>query len=165
MPRPQSKTVLLTLSQERYRQLLELVHSYSAAEVHREFPPGSLNRNIRDVLAHLHHWHHLLLGWYAVGMRGEKPAMPAPGYTWKTLPALNHAIWQQYQTTDLDAARELLDESYRAVRELIQRHSDAELFEKRRYPWTGSTSLGAYLVSNTSSHYAWAIKLIRKSMK
>ena len=68
-------------------------------------------------------------------------------------------------TTDLDAARELLDESYRAVRELIQRHSDAELFEKRRYPWTGSTSLGAYLVSNTSSHYAWAIKLIRKSKK
>ena len=42
---------------------------------------------------------------------------------------------------------------------------DDELFEKKRYKWTGSTSLGAYLVSATSSHYDWAFKLIKKCLK
>ena len=42
---------------------------------------------------------------------------------------------------------------------------DEELFTKKKYHWTGSTSLGSYLVSATSSHYDWALKLIRKSIK
>ena len=37
--------------------------------------------------------------------------------------------------------------------------------EKKKYKWTGSTSLGAYLVSATSSHYDWAYKLIKKCLK
>lgn len=38
-----------------------------------------------------------------------------------------------------------------------------ELFTKRLYSWTGSTSLGAYLVSSTSSHYDWGKKVKRLS--
>jgi hypothetical protein len=48
---------------------------------------------------------------------------------------------------------------------LIERHSDAELFTKEHYAWTGRTSLGAYLVSCTSSHYDWALKLVRNGLK
>jgi hypothetical protein len=49
--------------------------------------------------------------------------------------------------------------------ELAAGHTDAELFTKRRYVWTGSTSLGAYLVSATSSHYAWAAKQLRTFLR
>lgn len=42
---------------------------------------------------------------------------------------------------------------------------DAELFEKKRYKWTGTTLLGAYFVSATSSHYDWAYKLIKKAKR
>lgn len=165
MPRPTSKEELLTLSQTNYQQLLTLVDSYTEEEIAKEFPKSSLNRNIRDILTHLHHWHLLMLGWYKIGMEGGKPAMPAEGYTWKTLPDLNRKIWQDCQEIELIAGRELLDDSYQKVRQLIVRHTDEELFEKKRYHWTGSTSLGAYLISCTSSHYDWAIKLIRRSMK
>ena len=48
---------------------------------------------------------------------------------------------------------------------LVRAHDDEELFAKRRYPWTGSTSLGAYLVSSTSSHYDWALTKLRKARK
>jgi hypothetical protein len=48
---------------------------------------------------------------------------------------------------------------------IIEKHSDHELFTKKLYKWTGSTSLGSYLVSNTSSHYTWAYDLIRKWLK
>lgn len=165
MAKPQSKQELIRLSQKNYKNLISLVCSYSKEEVEKEFPEGTLNRNIRDVLAHLHHWHLMMLDWYNTGMKGEKPDMPARGYTWKTVPELNKTIWKNYQKTDLETVKKLLDKSYRDVQYLMDRHTDEELFEKKRYKWTGSTSLGAYLISNTSSHYDWAVKRIRKSMK
>lgn len=165
MPKPKSKDELIELSQKNFKKLSDLVSSYSEEQLHREFPKGTMNRNIRDVLAHLHHWHIMMLNWYEIGMKGEKPDMPAKGYTWKTLPDLNKKIWEDYQNTNLEDVKKLLDESYKKVHSLITNHTDKELFEKKRYKWTGSTSLGAYLISNTSSHYDWAIKRIRKSMK
>jgi len=165
MPRPKSKKELLDLSQKNFKTLMVLVNSFSDDEVEKEFSSGTLNRNVRDVLSHLHHWHLMLLDWYDVGMKGEKPIMPAKGYTWKTLPDLNRKIWLEYQNTDIQTVKKILDKSYKRVQSLIKNHTNKELFEKKRYKCTGSTSLGAYLVSNTSSHYDWAIKRIKKSMK
>ncbi|HMQ46445.1 MAG TPA: ClbS/DfsB family four-helix bundle protein [Saprospiraceae bacterium] len=162
MPRPAIKKDLLQQSQENFNRLIGLVDAFPPSAQEAPFPEGTLNRNIRDVLAHLHHWHLLFLDWYEVGMDARKPIMPAPGYTWKTLPELNRAIWNQYQYTPLQEVKLLLHASFQKLRSIIERHSDEELFEKKRYPWTGSTSLGAYLVSATSSHYDWAYKLIRR---
>ena len=91
--------------------------------------------------------------------------MPAKGYTWKTTPELNKWIWKKYKDTSLEDAKVNFKSSYKKIRSIIKNHSDEELFEKKRYKWTGTTSLGAYLVSATSSHYDWAIKLIKKAKK
>ena len=165
MPRPKNKEELLNLSANNFEKLLSYISELSPAQQKQSFKPGTLNRNITDVLAHLHHWHLMLATWYKVGMAGEKPAMPAPGYTWKTLPLLNKAIWEEHQNDDFNEAREALKASYREVRQLITKHGQTELFEKKYYPWTGSTSLGAYFISATSSHYDWALKLIKKGLK
>lgn len=165
MPRPKSKEELVELSKKNYDKLLELVKSYSKEEIEKEFPAGTLNRNIKDVLAHLHTWHLMMLDWYTIGMAGKKPDMPAKGYTWKTLPELNKKIREENQDMPIDRAIELLDCSYLDIQKLIKKHTNEELFEKKRYKWTGTTSLGAYLISNTSSHYDWAFKFIKKSMK
>jgi len=162
MPRPKSKDELLSLSQANYKKLISYVDGLSREAQQKEFKSGTLNRNIRDVLAHLHHWHLMMLNWYEVGMRGEKPDMPAKGYTWKTMPDLNILIWEKYQDTSFASAKTLLDESYKQVQAVIKAHSDEELFTKKKYKWTGSTSLGQYLISNTSSHYAWGFKLIKR---
>ncbi len=165
MPRPTTKESLLSLSEAHFRTLMAGVLALPEETRDREFPPGTLNRNIRDVLAHLHHWHLLMAGWYESGMRGEVPVIPAPGYTWKDTPALNRWIWGLYQTVDTAEVIRLLNESHQRMRALIEEHSDEELFEKKRYKWTGTTSLGAYFVSATSSHYDWAIKLLKRVRK
>lgn len=165
MPRPKTKNELLELSQKNYDRLIELVDSYNAEELDDEFPEKYLNRNIRDVLAHLHHWHLLFLKWYAIGMAGNKPEMPAEGYTWKTVPELNRAIREKYEKTDLIDILNLLEASYNDVQRIIEKHDENELFEKKRYPWTGTTSLASYLISTTSSHYDWAFKLIKQCKK
>ncbi|MFC1239685.1 ClbS/DfsB family four-helix bundle protein [Treponema vincentii] len=43
--------------------------------------------------------------------------------------------------------------------------SNEELFTKKVFDWTGTTSLGSYCVSATSSHYDWATKDIKKALK
>lgn len=165
MPRPKTKKELLSISQTNYHRLLNLIESYNEIDRNKEFPLGYLNRNSTDVLAHLHHWHLLILDWYAVGMSGKKPDMPAKGYTWKTVPELNRAIREKYREINYPNVKKLLDSSFVAIQKLIEKHSDEELFEKKKYKWTGSTSLGAYLISATSSHYDWAYKLIKKATK
>lgn len=165
MPRPKTKKELLKLSRENYKTLIKYIDSLSEEEQHREFPDGTMNRNIRDVLAHLYEWHLMFLEWYEIGMQNEKPDMPAKGYTWRDLPDLNRKIWEEYNDAGLEKIRVLLQKSYAEIQKIIEHHTDNELFEKRRYKWTGSTSLGAYLVSATSSHYDWAYNLIKKARK
>ncbi|MGB5818978.1 MAG: ClbS/DfsB family four-helix bundle protein [Saonia sp.] len=165
MPRPKTKEELIALSTKHYKRLMDFVDSFPKAEFDQEFPEQYLNRNIKDVLAHLHHWHLMVLDWYMIGMKGEKPDIPGKGYTWRTLPKLNLEIREKYKDMDGEAVRVLLDNSFHDVQKLIKKHTDEELFEKKKYKWTGTTSLGAYLISVSSSHYDWAYKLIRKCKK
>lgn len=162
MSKPTTKEELLYQSQNTFDKLLNYINNLTLEEQEKEFPLGSLNRNIRDLLAHLHHWHLMMLEWYKVGMEGNKPAMPANGYTWKEIPQLNIQIQRQYSSVPLNEVKHLLGKSYNHVQQLILAHTDEELFTKKYYTWTGSTSLGAYLISATSSHYSTILKLLKK---
>lgn len=55
------------------------------------------NRTVKDILSHLEAWYQLLFTWYDLGMRGEKPEIPAPGYTFKTTSELNEKLFQEYK--------------------------------------------------------------------
>jgi hypothetical protein len=165
MPRPKSKKELLSQSNVNFKDLLAYVEGLSEEKQNAEFPASYLNRNVRDVLAHIHHWHTLFLVWYVDGMKGNKPEMPAKGYTWRTVPELNREIWKMYDETPKDKVKTLLESSFEDVQRIIKAHTNTELFEKKHFPWTGSTSLGAYIVSATSSHYDWGLKLISKCLK
>jgi hypothetical protein len=163
MARPKTKPELLESARREFQLLLQKV---------KEVPDDSLAESgvcedwsVKDILAHLHAWHMLFLTWYQLGMSGEKPAMPAPGYNWKQTPELNQIIFEEYQDQEYDFILDSLRESHQEIIAIIEKHSDQEIFTKKLYKWTGSTSLGSYLVSNTSSHYAWGYDLIRKWLK
>lgn len=163
MARPKSKEELLTQSQGNFRKLFDFICSMPNENI--TFTGSTMNRNVRDILIHLHHWHLMTLDWYKIGMKGNKPIMPAKGYTWKDTPQLNKKIWEDSQDITLSESKELLKSSYRKIQNIIDSHSNEELFEKKKYKWTGSTSLGSYLISATASHYDWALKLIKKTTK
>ncbi|EEA7536164.1 ClbS/DfsB family four-helix bundle protein [Listeria monocytogenes] len=165
MVRPKNKEELLQQSTTSYQKLMDLIDSVPKEMQQHAFPFEDRDKNIRDVVVHLHEWHKMALNWYEVGMSGEKPFMPAEGYTWKTTPALNLVIWKKYQTMGLEEARNLLATTHREEMRIIAEHSNEELFTKKYYKWTNTTSLGAIFISSTSSHYEWAIKKIRKFKK
>ena len=165
MPVPKTKKELIRQSQKNYRKVNELIDSFSKEEQISEFPKGTMNRNIKDVIAHLHQWHMMFIDWYNVGMNGGKPDMPAKGYGWKDTKELNQKIWMDYKNHKLENIRKDFDDSYLELQKIIDKHNDEELFEKKRYKWTGSSSLGTYIRANTSSHYNWGYKLIKKAKK
>lgn len=163
MARPQTKADLIQQSQENYEKLDSLIASFSPEEQVGAFPFEDRDGNIRDVLIHLYEWHQLLLNWVKANQDTEEVIafLPAP-YNWKNYGEMNVAFWQQHQNTSLPEAQAKLRESHQAVMALIEDFSNDALFTKKYFNWTGTTSLGSYCVSSTSSHYDWGLKKIRK---
>lgn len=165
MPRPQNKQDLELLSEKNFSDLFELINSLSEKDQEVDFSFEDRDKNIRDVLVHLYEWHKLLLHWIEKNTKGEQvPFLPEP-YTWKTYGEMNIKFWEQHQKTPYKDAIIMLKESHNQVMKCIQIFSDEELFTKKYYSWTGTTSLWSYCVSATSSHYDWAIKKIKKHKK
>ena len=78
---------------------------------------------------------------------------------------MNEFFWKKHQNTSLEEAKEMLHESHQAAMKLAEGLSNEELFSKGVYKWVGTSTLGSYFVSNTSSHYAWAIKKLKAHRK
>lgn len=81
---------------------------------------------------------------------------------------MNVEFWEKHQGTTLEEAKEMLEKSHKEVMALAETFTNEELFSIGAFPWVGNAALGAYFVSNTSSHYDWAMKklnLHRKNCK
>ena len=108
----------------------------------------------------------MLIRWYNEGtVKNGMPAVPGDGYTWRTLPDLNQKIWEKYQKVPLEDSKKMLRESHAVMMKMIGSHTDGELFSKNVYRWTRTTTLGAYFISCTSSHYDWAMNKIKVHIK
>ena len=166
MPRPKNKTDLLNLWEKNFNKLFDIINSFSDEEKIQEFIfDNNRDINIKDILTHLHEWHLMMIGWYKEGIIGWNPEKPAKGYTWKTIKGLNKKIWEKYQNTSFEESVKLINKSFLDVREIIKKHSEEELFEKKKYKWTGTTSMASYFISATSSHYDWGIKMLKQYKK
>lgn len=165
MARPTTRDELLDRASVEYDLLHRMVDGLDPARREAEFPFEDRDRRVRDVIGHLRAWQEMMLGWYEEGMAGGRPVMPAPGYTWSTTAALNEEIWRSMQDSSLESERSRLAATQTRIMAVVEAHTDVELFTKRYYPWTGSTSLGAYLVSATSSHFTWARTKLRKAIR
>src|SRR3990172_7094039 len=119
--------------------------------------------SVKDILAHLVEWQRMNLHWYAAGQRGEKPAMPAPGFTLRELPRLNQMIYRKHHGRSLRAVMRDFRSCHKRVVELIKSLPDADLVTLNRFSWTGpSWTLSDYLRASTAAHDLWARTRIRR---
>ncbi len=123
------------------------------------------DKNIRDVLIHLFEWHKLLLHWVTENQKGIATPFLPPPYNWKTYGQMNVAFFEKHQVTPYEKSKEMVKKSHEEVLSMIEGFSNDELFSKKYFTWTGTTTLGSYCVSATSSHYDWAMKKIKKHKK
>jgi len=177
MSRPTTKVDLIDAANEQFDKLWKLIHSMTDDEQRAAFSFGDdflqkqkeahwiRDKNLRDVLVHLYEWHQLLLNWVKSNQNGEpKPFIPEP-YNFKTYGQMNIELWEKHQTTSDEQSKNMLHESHAKVMAMIETFTNDALFTKKHFSWTGTTTLGSYCVSATSSHYDWAIKKIKKHIK
>ena len=175
MPRATTKAELIAAANGQWEKMWKLIDSIPGGAQSITFSFGndpklkeahwSRDKNMRDVLIHLYEWHRLLLDWTAANFGGgNKPFLPEP-YTWKTYGDMNVGFWEKHQSTSYEDAEKMLRDSHKKVMTLIGSLTDEELFEKKHFPWTGTTNIGSYCISSTSSHYDWAMKKIKEYSK
>lgn len=175
MPRPTTKSELLKAVEENYSNLKKLISSLTEGQLSTPFDFSGdakkkeahwkRDKNLRDILVHLYEWQMLLINWVAANENGEKkPFLPEP-YNWKTYGEMNVKLWEKHQGTSLEKAKEMLDGSHAETMKLAEKFSDEELFTRGYFKWTGGNALGSYFVSDTSSHYDWAMKKLKAHIK
>ena len=172
MPRPTIKMELETTALIQWNKMWEMINVMSEMKRETEFNFSDVpnlkeahwmrDRNIRDILIHLYEWHELLLNWINANIKGTEVVafLPEP-YNWKTYGEMNVEFFKKHQSTSFNEAVALLENSHEKVMKLIDNFSDEELFQKKHYKWTGTSSLGSYFISVTSSHYDWSIKKLK----
>ncbi len=175
MARPSTKQELIEISNTNFDKLWQLIDSLSEKEFNTEFnfydnpkltkAHYQRDKNIRDVLVHLYEWHQLLITFIAKNKAGEQAKFLPEPYTFKTTAEMNIKFWEKHQNTPYEKAIEMLQNSHKELMKIIESFTNEELFTKKYFSWTGSTSLGSYCVSGSSSHYDWAIKKIKKHKK
>ncbi len=163
MSRPLDKTQLLAAIQKEYAALEKFIAPLTAEQM--AFAPAPGAWAVKDILAHLYEWQQMFFKWYETGQRGENPAVPALGYKWSQLPALNQHIYEKYQQIAPEQALALFRESHQKTLQFITALPDADLTTPGLYKWMNNNTLMAYLNANTAAHYAWALKDARKVLK
>ena len=158
--RPTSRGELLSAADHEFDRLWTAV---AAVPTERRNLPGCCDEwSVKDVLCHLGAWHDMVLEWDRVGREGGEPEIPAAGRTWRQLPELNHEIHLRCRPRRWSTVTGQLRASHGAVMSVVSAYDDDTLVTPGRVAWTGTTTLGSYFVSATSSHYAWATKLVRR---
>jgi hypothetical protein len=168
MSRPMSKNELLELSEINFNRLLDFINELPVEYKSKEYNNNELNdkdKTIKDIICHLHEWHLVIINWYKAGISGKESVILGDGYKGKTLSGSNEKIYEKYKRIELKQAITLFKTSHKEIMKIVEKHNDEELFTKKKYKWTGTTSLAAYLILATSSHYDWGLKTIKPIKK
>ena len=174
MARPTTKEELIEAAEGGFDTLMALLESLTPEERNGRFSfdlskekgaHWARDRNIKDVLVHIHELHQLLLNWVEDNQQGRTHAFLPDGYNWRNYGELNVKLRDKHDDTTCDQALDLFVESHKKVMALAQSFTNEQLFTKGVLPWTGNSTLGSAFISSTSSHYNWALKKIRKYLK
>lgn len=162
MARATSKSQLLGEIAHERRRFDELLLSIPADRKLEDVADGL---TVKDLLAHRTEWGRMLLRWYDEARAGTDPAVPSAEFKWNQLPALNAQIEARFAGVPLEQIEADFADVHDQLYAVVEAMDEDELFVPHYYPFTGKTTLAAYVTSASSAHYRSASKLIRRWWK
>lgn len=159
---PKSRSDLFHLIDTHFAKLQKELETIDEAEAQRMCDDTF---SIKDILAVRLWWTRAVMDWVEAGRRGEVPAIPAEGYNWRETPALNKSIAEQSQTLSYEHICQALKNEQTRLRHLIDSLSDQELTDVGQFQWAERWPVMRWISIGTSSQYAGARTLIRKTMR
>ena len=172
MPNPTTKQELLVAMTDGYAQLNEQIAKMSEAEAAASFTFAAdpkkcgvrwqNDRCLRDLLIHLREWQ-LLMSAFVQNIREGHPKDYLPDEYRKCYLEMEKALLEKHQSTPLEEAKTLLQQSHEEMLRLAESFSEEELFTKGYYKVTYTTSMAAYFLSVTP--YGQAVKILKMHQK
>ncbi|MFK4728169.1 ClbS/DfsB family four-helix bundle protein [Agromyces mediolanus] len=161
MPTPETPIALQAAAMRGFSTLEAAVDAIPAAERDAPFTAnGGRDRDLQDVLNHVHAWHELLLGWLSAIERGETPAYPAEGHGWNELEALNTELRDRTRTRGgAERAFARLQGSHAVALARVGALDRDVLFDPARFDWLGGP-LAEPVHECLRGHYEWAVQAI-----
>ena len=153
------KADFLHTSDKEWKQFLSLLEGLDEKELLENGVWGE-NWNIKDMMAHIHEWHNMVLKWHGEGQKNAVE-MPAPGYKWSETPRLNHDIYEAYRSISLADAEKKMKASHGKLRKLAESLSEEQLLKPSQFIWCGKNAITTYLAAAIISHYRWGQKKIK----
>jgi len=159
-----NKQELAEITRSSRRALDEQLTGLSDEQMLR---PGVMDDwSIKDVLAHISAWERMFIGWIEALMRGEKPDRPE-FFTDEWTDKVNARVYSENRDRPLPDVRTESRASHEAILAMIDRLSDADLFDPQRFPWAQGREMAPWLRANADEHYdehreqiiAWRAKL------
>lgn len=163
MAKPTTRTALLDEIHDERKKLEDLLATMSLDVINSQKVMEEWTT--KDILSHLIAWEQMVILWVKSGYEGKTIPVPAEGFKWSELPALNDKIFKEHKDDPLDLVRKRFDESYHEILDLMNSISEKDLFTPGLHKWQNKNMLAAYFKSGTSSHYLWARKEITKGLK
>lgn len=173
MPQPQDKQSLIAQATEGYNTLMEALNTADRQDLEAAFLPKEgkakcttfeQGENMRDVLTHIYEWQLLQIAFVENIRKGEpKDFIPDP-YR-KNYKEMDEANRQRHQSTGFQQALDLLAESHPKMIALIESFTEEELFGKKVFKVTYTTTMAAYFISVTLSPYSQALKRLKSHLR
>ena len=155
-----NKLIILERIQTEHRRLEGVIDALSYEQMQANGVVGEWS--VKDILAHLSAWEGFFLCWYETGLCGELPEIPAPGFGWEEIDALNRHVYEEAHDRPLEEVLEDFRESYKRTLAAIELIPEDEMFKPGLYAWLGEGALAGYILANTAKHYRWAKKQVRR---
>lgn len=169
MPQPTDKTSLLAAAADGYAQLKNQMDALTTEQLEADFLPSSSDKkcttfeqgsNFRDVVMHIYEWQRLQKA-FVDNIRQGTPKDFIPEPYRKNYKEMDEVNRQRHQSIPLSQALGLLDQSHAEMMALIETFSNEELFNKKVFKVTYTTTMGAYFMSVTTSPYGQAAKRLK----
>jgi hypothetical protein len=159
---PATKTLLLADANKQREELQMLLAGMSREQL---LWPGAYGWSAKDHAAHLADWERLFFGWYEAGGRGEDPPVPAEGYSWATIDALNRDMYERHRDDQLEHVLADWHDTSRRLIALTEYMPEADMFMPGRYAWTGRGTLASFVYECGGNHYRWSAVEIKRGLK
>lgn len=172
MPQANNKQDLKVFAIEGYTALLDTITQASISALETNFIPKENSKcctfeqgeNLRDLLVHIYEWQMLQIAFVNNIRQGcPKDFIPEP-YR-KNYKEMDQANWEKHRSTSLQQAMELLQQSHNEVIALIDTFSEDELFGKKVFKVTYTTTMAAYFSSVTITPYAQSLKRLKTHLR
>lgn len=173
MAYPQDKKSLIATAQEDYEALIAALDAADPAALNTPFVESSKpvkcatfqqGNDVKDLLVHILEWQRLQVAFVNnIRMGTPKDFIPDP-YR-KDYKEMDRINFEKHRSTSLESALSMLRESHAEMLKLMESFSEEELFGKKVFKVTYTTTMAAYFVSVTSSPYGQSLKKIKSHLR